>query len=146
MGPFLLSIFVALYSPLLLSSQYGRVVVFLMFGCSVCLVVWIVAKLARGRIELYPDRLVFYSWNDQFTGQELEVPLSDIRKITVNGNRFRLGYFVRESGHPALVQLRAPVAEELYDQILQQLEDDPAIRDRVESLGTKQLKVKAKAE
>ena len=104
-----------------------------------------VNKLARGRIELFSGRLRIRSWNDSFR-RALTVRLSEIGKVAVSGSTVRIGYVADGQGRHTRINVLAPVAEEFYDRILEQMDDDPELRDRIEEQGARRFVIRPRTE
>ena len=117
--------------------------VWLFAGIAVLLVVLSITSLARGRIGLYPDRIRIHWWGDSFE-RNLVLPFVELREIAVDGSAFRIGYVSGDVSKHATLRLLAPVAEELYDRLVEQVEQDPELRDCVVEQGTNRLVITPK--
>ena len=91
-------------------------------------------RLARGSVSLRSDRLVARNWNPYLI-KTVEVPLSAVHKINLNGPVVRVGFTANgKAGHLRL-RLMAPIAEELFDRLAEAVESIEANTGRVEHVS-----------
>lgn len=138
LGPFLLLLTMGMSQPG--DTRWHFVAV------AIALIVHFVFKLARGCIVLYPDRLWIRAWNDSFLSRIRAVPLAGIRKVSVNGSAFRIGYVADGEIEHVKITMLAPTAEELYDQVLARLDEIAELRERIEEQGDRRFVVRPPTE
>jgi hypothetical protein len=100
---------------------------------SVAIFLW---KWARGRIQLYANRLVMTSWNDSFPVRSVVIPFEDITSVRFTGSTFSAARHAPGKHRRSFrLSIAAPVAEELFDQLVEALELLDAPRFQVEEMG-----------